>query len=216
MSTWSASPFLIAFSTWLKPAVTGRVGSSSWQMSVSRFATFQPSASACSRISLPMLHITTLGWLRSRRIMSRRSRSPHSVEVLAVAVLHLGLAPHVEGLVHDEEAHPVGGLEQLRGRRVVAGADGVRAHLFRISSCRSIARRFTAGAERPEVVVVAHALAAARAGRSAGSPSRRRTRSCGCRRASRTGRGPSPAPHGAHHACRGRAGRRPSARARGR
>ena len=48
------------------------------------------------------------------------------VEVLAVAVLHLRHAPHVEGLVHDEQAHAVGGLEQLRGRRVVARADGVR------------------------------------------------------------------------------------------
>ena len=37
--------------------------------------------------------------------------------------------PEVERFVHHEKAHPVGQLEQLGRGRIVAGADGVAAHL---------------------------------------------------------------------------------------
>ena len=79
-------------------------------------------------------------------------------EVLAVAVLHLRHAPHVEGLVHDEEAHAVGGLEQLRSRRVVARADGVRAHALQDLELALDRAPVDGRAQRAEVVVVAHAL----------------------------------------------------------
>ncbi len=47
----------------------------------------------------------------------------------AVVVARLGLTPGVEHLVQDHEAHAVGKVEQFRGRRVVAGAEGIAAHL---------------------------------------------------------------------------------------
>ena len=91
-------------------------------------------------------------------------------EVLAVAVLDLRLAPHVEGLVQDEEAHPVGGVQQLGRGRVVARADGVRAHALQDLELALDRPAVDGRAERAEVVVVAHAAGAGRGGRSARKP----------------------------------------------
>ena len=43
-----------------------------------------------------------------------------------------GIAAHHPVLVHDQHAKMVAGLEQLRGRRVVGGAIGVRAHFLQL------------------------------------------------------------------------------------
>ena len=80
------------------------------------------------------------------------------VEVLPVAVLDLRHAPHVEGLVHDEQAHAVRRLEQLGGRRVVARADGVRPHALQDLELALRRAAIDGGPERAQVVVVAHAL----------------------------------------------------------
>ena len=50
------------------------------------------------------------------------------VEVLVVALRHLADGPLVEGLRHDQEAHPVAQVEELGRGRIVRGADGVGAH----------------------------------------------------------------------------------------
>ena len=50
------------------------------------------------------------------------------MDVVGVALLDLGHAPFVEGLVHDQESQLVAEVEELRGGRIVAGADGVAAH----------------------------------------------------------------------------------------
>ena len=63
------------------------------------------------------------------------ARSP-LVEVAVVAVLRrlrFGLAPLVEGLGHHQEAHAVAEVEELGCVRIVAGADGVAAHLLQQS-----------------------------------------------------------------------------------
>ncbi len=78
-------------------------------------------------------------------------------EVLAVAVLDLRLAPHVEGLVQDEEAHPVGGVQQLGRGRVVARADRVRPHPLQDLQLALDRPAIDGRAERAQVVVVAHA-----------------------------------------------------------
>ena len=52
------------------------------------------------------------------------------VEVVCVVVLRLRAVPHVESLVHDDEAHRVAHGEQLRSRRVVGTANAVASHVL--------------------------------------------------------------------------------------
>ena len=160
----------MAFSAWLKPAVTGRVGSSSWQMSVRRFATFQPSGVRLLEDLVPDAphHDARVVPVAPDHV-AQVALAPLG-EVLAVAVLDLRLAPHVEGLVQDEEAHPVGGVEQLGRGRVVARADGVRAHALQDLELALDRAPVDGGAERAEVVVVADALKRDAAAVQRGSP----------------------------------------------
>ena len=154
-----ANPVFSASFGLFMPEMTGRVGSSRRQMAASRAAIASPfSALRCSGISFPMLHMTTLGWLRSRRTMATRSALAPLVEELAVAEARLVLAPLVERLVHHHEAHAVAQLEQLRRRRVVAGADGVHAHRLEDLELALDGAVVGGGAERPQVVVLADAL----------------------------------------------------------
>ena len=50
------------------------------------------------------------------------------VEEAGVVVCGLVVIPHVEYLVHNEEAHAVGQFEEFGRRRVMRHADGVCAH----------------------------------------------------------------------------------------
>ena len=80
------------------------------------------------------------------------------VEILAVAVGNLGDAPHVEGLVHHHQAHAVAQLQQLRRRRIVAGADGVDARAledFQLPFGGPAVHRHS---QRAQIGVIAHAL----------------------------------------------------------
>ena len=52
------------------------------------------------------------------------------IEVAGIVVRRLLLAPHVEGLIHHDEAHAVAEVQQLRCGRVVRTADAVAAHLL--------------------------------------------------------------------------------------
>ena len=61
----------------------------------------------------------------------------------------LALKPAVEGLVHHDKTHFVGQFEQLRRGRIVAGADGVAAHVLQISNWRCKARRLMAVPRAP-------------------------------------------------------------------
>src|SRR5258708_26279274 len=54
------------------------------------------------------------------------------VKVIAVTMgadLALGHLPFVEGLVHHQESHAVTQVQKFRGVRIVAGANGIAAHL---------------------------------------------------------------------------------------
>ena len=84
---------------------------------------------------------------RRRRARSRPSRRPA-----------LAAPPGVERLVHDQHAQAVGGLQQLGRGRVVAGADGVGAHLLQDLELALERARVHGRAQRAEVVVVADAL----------------------------------------------------------
>ena len=72
----------------------------------------------------------TLGWFRSLTIIDSTSRSHHSGKVEGVVECGLVLGPHVEGLVHDEHAEAVAGVEHRLAERVVRAADCVEAGSF--------------------------------------------------------------------------------------
>ena len=57
--------------------------------------------------------------------------------------------PDVENLVDHQEAHPVGQLQQLRRRRVVAMRMALAPMSCSISSCRSAARTLKAAPSAP-------------------------------------------------------------------
>ena len=65
--------------------------------------------------------------LRSRWIVAASSRSDAFAEVEVIVVGVLGDGPAVEHLVHDQEAHAVGEVEELGRWWVVGGTDGVDA-----------------------------------------------------------------------------------------
>ena len=52
------------------------------------------------------------------------------IEEAGIVVLRLPSAPHVETLVHDDEAHRVAHIEQLRSGRIMTATDGVDTHLL--------------------------------------------------------------------------------------
>ena len=54
------------------------------------------------------------------------------VKEAGIVVLRLTTTPHVETLVHDDEAHGVAHVEQLGSRRVMAGTNGIAAHGFQL------------------------------------------------------------------------------------
>ena len=54
------------------------------------------------------------------------------VKEAGIVVLRLTATPHVETLVHDDEAHGVAHVEQLGSRRVMAGTNGIAAHGFQL------------------------------------------------------------------------------------
>ena len=83
---------------------------------------------------------------------------PPLVEEDAVIVSVFALRPAIERFVHDQHAQPVAGVEDIRGGRVVRGADGVepgRLEHFDAPLLRAVEGRRPQGA-----VVVMHAPAA--------------------------------------------------------
>ena len=113
---------------WSLPVVTGRVGSSRWKMSTSRRST-------CAPVRRVLLADLVAGAPQDDRgVVAVAVDEVRDVplgplgEVAVVALGHLADGPLVEGLGHDEEAQAVAEVEELGRRRVVRGADGVRAH----------------------------------------------------------------------------------------
>ena len=80
------------------------------------------------------------------------------VEIFAVAVGHLGPAPHVERLIHDHEAHAVAVFQKLGRGRIVAGADGVHTGGFHDLQLALGGAAVDGRSQRAEVVMVADAL----------------------------------------------------------
>ena len=83
--------------------------------------------------------------------------------VFGEPILDFGDLPHVEGLVHHEQAHAVRQFEQLRRGRIVAGADGVHAHPLHDLQLPLQRAAIDGGAERSQIVVHADAVEAPRA-----------------------------------------------------
>ena len=79
-------------------------------------------------------------------------------EEAMVAVLAFGDIPFVEGLDHHHEAHLVAEFHELGRGHIVRGADGVAAHLLQERELVAQGGAVDRGAERAQVVVVAHAL----------------------------------------------------------
>ena len=63
-----------------------------------------------------------------------------------------------QSFIHDEEAHLVAHIEEFRGGGVVAGADGVAAHLFQDFELALEGADVEGGAEGAQVVVIADAV----------------------------------------------------------
>ena len=79
------------------------------------------------------------------------------IPVQVVVVFRLLLLPHVEGFVQHDEAHAIGEIEQLGGRRIVRRADRVDAHVAHDLELPLERARVHRRAEGAEVVVQAHA-----------------------------------------------------------
>ena len=70
----------------------------------------------------------------------------------------LVLAPGVERFIQDQEAHLVGEVEQFGRGRIVAGADGVAAHVAEHLELPLQGADIDGGAQGAEIVVVADAV----------------------------------------------------------
>ena len=84
------------------------------------------------------------------------------VEEAGIAVLALGVQPHVEALGHHHHAQRVAHVHLQLARHVVRRADGVAAHVLQdldLADNRSLVHRSTQGAE---IVVQADTLQLAR------------------------------------------------------
>src|SRR5579885_338744 len=80
------------------------------------------------------------------------------IEKLGVAVGDFGDAPHVEGFVHDDDAHAVAGFEHLGRGRIVAGTERVDARGLENLKLALDRAAVDGGAERAEIVMIADAL----------------------------------------------------------
>src|SRR5580765_8818026 len=75
-----------------------------------------------------------------------------------VIVAGLAANPAIEGFVHDDEPETIGDVEQFRSRRVVAGANGIAAHLLKDFELTFERAGVDGGAERAEIVMIANAV----------------------------------------------------------
>ena len=82
---------------------------------------------------------------------------PHVPLRPEIRVVSFGQLPHVECLVHHHHAHLVAEVEQSRRGRIVRGADRVAAHLLQQRQLSPRDVPVEGRADRPQVVVHAHA-----------------------------------------------------------
>ena len=83
-------------------------------------------------------------------------------EEAVVPVPAFGNIPFVKGLNHQHQAHPVAEGDQFGGWHVVRRTDGVASHILEQFQLVPQGRFVHGRAQRPQVVVVAHALEFAR------------------------------------------------------
>ena len=69
-----------------------------------------------------------------------------------------GVAAEQPVFVHDQQAQPVTGFEQLRSWRVVRGANGVAAHVFQAPDAKILQSVGQGRADARMVLMVAGAL----------------------------------------------------------
>ena len=79
-------------------------------------------------------------------------------EEAGVVIGGLGQLPHVVELVHHQQAQAVAQVQQLPGGRIVAGADGVHAHLLHQPQLPFRRLFVERRAQRAQIVVQAHAV----------------------------------------------------------
>ena len=80
------------------------------------------------------------------------------LEQFGIAVFFLGNGPGVGELVQHQEAHSVAQVQELRGRGIVRGADGVAAHFLKHFEAADPGVFVPDGAQGARVVMQAHAL----------------------------------------------------------
>jgi hypothetical protein len=80
------------------------------------------------------------------------------IEEPRVVVLVLRLVPAVERLVHHQEPHPIGEVQELRRRRIVRRAQGVHAHGLELLHALLDGAGVDGRPQRAEIVVIARAI----------------------------------------------------------
>ena len=80
---------------------------------------------------------------------------PGKIEM--VVIFRLFLYPHIEGFIHDDEAHPVAQVEKFGSGRIVRCPDAVTAHGFQDLKLPLQGTDVYRGAKTPQVMVITHA-----------------------------------------------------------
>src|SRR5262249_25193189 len=75
-----------------------------------------------------------------------------------IVVLLLAAPPGVKRFVHHYQAHSISELQQLRRRRIVTGANGVDAYLFKNFQLSLKSTQIERGPKGAEIMMIADAL----------------------------------------------------------
>ena len=88
----------------------------------------------------------------------RYVETPVVVELYVVIVVGLAVVPDVKRLDHHHHTHLITEFDEFGCGHIVAGADRITAHILQHLNLVTQCVLVDSGAERTEVVVVAHAL----------------------------------------------------------
>ncbi len=142
----------------LQAAVVGRVGSSSWAMEVSSAAIKCPAVRTLLGDFVADAPEDDGGMIAVAAEFGAPILLVPVIEEQMIIVFGFAAFPAIEGLIHNEHAQAVAEIEQFRGGRIVAGANGVAAHLLQNFDLPLQGAEVDGGAEGAEVVVVADAV----------------------------------------------------------
>ena len=80
------------------------------------------------------------------------------IKIARVVVRRLAFPPHIEGFVHDDEAHPITEVQELGRGRIVRAADAVAPHLLQDFQLPLDGARIDRRPQASEVVVHTYAI----------------------------------------------------------